>query len=578
MAGVFLSFILARADQTALVSWKDFESKELRAERFELLRPATVSIQGMGLKVFYDYDRSHNDRDEALAYGWILDLETRKPVWSMAREMNPPRSGHQKGIGRVDTKLNLPSGKYAIYYYCGLGKGDSYNFSFDEDGENFFEGLKRFFRGKDFYHFNEKDRRRLYFTASAERNLFRPLTSDPLEARAALSRTRPRNSSYSSEDFKLNQPALFTIYAIGEYDLSNKKMGDGGYIQDIRTRRKVWELTKTNSEPAGGADKNLKYYGQVSLPAGDYQLVYYTDDSHTYGDWNAAPPYDPDFWGITLIAGPEERKKIATLERAQEPVIVQFLRAKDNELLSSGFTLAKAMDLHIYSIGEYDHSSDGFVDYGFIENASTGRRLWEMNNGNTEPAGGAGKNRMFDGVVHFPAGDYVVRYVTDGSHSYNDWNSAAPYDQEHWGIVVAGVPGSFDARSVRPFSGDTKAKNVVVQMIGLRDDDEQEQRFRLTKTTNLKIYAIGEGARDDMYDYGWIENNETERTVWEMTWRNTLPAGGASKNRMFDDQVILPPGSYTAHFATDGSHSTADWNAAPPKDPFHWGITISLAQ
>ena len=81
-----------------------------------------------------------------------------------------------------------------------------------------------------------------------------------------------------------------------------------------------------------------------------------------------------------------------------------------------------------------------------------------------------------------------------------------------------------------------------------------------------------------MYDYAWIENNQTGRTVWEMTWRNTLPAGGASKNRLFDDIVLLPPGSYTVRYITDGSHSAGDWNAAPPKDPFNWGVIISLAQ
>ena len=36
----------------------------------------------------------------------------------------------------------------------------------------------------------------------------------------------------------------------------------------------------------------------------------------------------------------------------------------------------------------------------------------------TEPAGGAPKNRRFDGVVTLPAGEYVLRYETDDSHSF----------------------------------------------------------------------------------------------------------------------------------------------------------------
>jgi hypothetical protein len=236
------------------------------------------------------------------------------------------------------------------------------------------------------------------------------------------------------------------------------------------------------------------------------------------------------------------------------------------------------MDLRVYCIGEYSHSDNYFADFGYIENAATGERVWEMTRVNTEPAGGADKNRMFDGIVRFPRGKYLVRYVTDDSHAFGRWNSTAPYDQDHWGIVVAGVPGSFDPKAVRPYNEEVASGEVLVKMVGVRDDDEREQRFRITKTTALRIYAIGEGSRGEMYDYAWIENNQTGRTVWEMTWRNTIPAGGASKNRLFDDIVLLPPGSYTVRYVTDGSHSTGRWNAAPPKDPFNWGVTISLAQ
>jgi hypothetical protein len=77
-----------------------------------------------------------------------------------------------------------------------------------------------------------------------------------------------------------------------------------------------------------------------------------------------------------------------------------------------------------------------------------------------------------------------------------------------------------------------------------------------------------------MYDYGWIENAKTKKVVWEMTYRKTDPAGGARKNRMFDDTIMLDKGEYIVYFVTDGSHSFKDWNAARPRDPSHWGITI----
>jgi len=70
------------------------------------------------------------------------------------------------------------------------------------------------------------------------------------------------------------------------------------------------------------------------------------------------------------------------------------------------------------------------------ENAKTGRRVWEMPYRITEHAGGAGKNRRFAGTVKLPPGEYVLRYETDGSHAFGDWNAAPPDDPEMWGITV----------------------------------------------------------------------------------------------------------------------------------------------
>ena len=83
----------------------------------------------------------------------------------------------------------------------------------------------------------------------------------------------------------------------------------------------------------------------------------------------------------------------------------------------------------------------------------------------------------------------------------------------------------------------------------------------------------GEGDRDDMYDYGWIEDKRG-RVIWEMTYQNTEHAGGALKNRLFNDLIILDEGEYKVHFVTDGSHSFKKWNSNPPYDPFHWGIMV----
>jgi hypothetical protein len=38
----------------------------------------------------------------------------------------------------------------------------------------------------------------------------------------------------------------------------------------------------------------------IILDRGNYRLRFKSDDSHSFGDWNADPPDDQQYWGITL--------------------------------------------------------------------------------------------------------------------------------------------------------------------------------------------------------------------------------------------------------------------------------------
>lgn len=109
---LLLSFLLAKAQPVPLVSWNDFGPGELRVERFQAGQPLSLTISGAGIKPDYnksDWDNREEEQEYALAYGWILNLETRKPVWSMARELEE-KGWSKKGVSRVDAKVNLPAG------------------------------------------------------------------------------------------------------------------------------------------------------------------------------------------------------------------------------------------------------------------------------------------------------------------------------------------------------------------------------------------------------------------------------------------------------------------------------------
>jgi CubicO group peptidase (beta-lactamase class C family) len=115
------------------------------------------------------------------------------------------------------------------------------------------------------------------------------------------------------------------------------------------------------------------------------------------------------------------------------PVIAEIVQVLDNEDKTVSFSLAKSEDVRIFAIGEGQPGQ--MFDYGWIEDADKGSRVWEMQEPKTAHAGGAGKNRLIDTVITLPAGNYKLRYKSDDSHAFDHWNSLPP-DINFWGIAV----------------------------------------------------------------------------------------------------------------------------------------------
>jgi hypothetical protein len=317
----------------------------------------------------------------------------------------------------------------------------------------------------------------------------------------------------------------------------------------------------------------------ITLPAGNYIAYYAADDSHSPDGWNAPPPHDPDFWGITVWAENEAAARAVTeyVDDSASRAIVALIEQRNDAYATQGFTIVRPVQVRVYSLGERDKNGS-YVDRGWIEDFNTHRRVWELSDRNTQPAGGASINRFADDIVTLNAGDYVVNYRTDPGHAFEDWHGAPPHDPEHWGITLYAM-GRFDPANVKLFDPEEReeaGKNYLVRMTRLGDDEEKSDRFRLDRAARVRIIAIGEGSNPEMFDYGWIENRRTGQTVWEMTWRNSRWAGGAEKNRIFDGTVLLDAGEYEAFFVTDGSHSFPGWNQPPPDEPTRWGVRILI--
>ncbi len=369
--------------------------------------PVTVNLYALG---------EQQKEGEPVDFGWILDADTRTPVW----EMNSRNTSHAGGADKNKLyagSLRLKKGKYVLYYIT----DDSHS---TEDWNAFppFDPLN----WGSTVSVNSPEEAR-----SIELYDYEEL------ANIIVDLSRVGNEEHRQEGFALKEPARIRIYAFGERSHSRRQLADYGYIMDSRTREKVWVMDVDRCRQAGGDSKNVVADDIVTLPGGAYLVTYTTDDSHAYGDWNAAPPYDEDHYGITVMLAGENPKKsvIGTYkDQRQEGMIEQIVGVGDNADESKRFSLDRPTRVRVYAIGEGQKRS--MYDYGWIESVGKGVTVWEMTYGMSFHAGGARKNRVVNTTILLEKGEYLLRYQSDDSHSFGDWNEDPPDDQMYWGITL----------------------------------------------------------------------------------------------------------------------------------------------
>jgi hypothetical protein len=247
------------------------------------------------------------------------------------------------------------------------------------------------------------------------------------------------NDEFRSEGFSLRQPLEVRIYAMGECTSSRGEMSDYAWIMQTPSRRRVWEMRCDETELAGGSSKNKLFDGTVKLEPGNYLVYYRSDDSHSYGHWNATAPIESRYWGVSVFpaSGKLDPRIVGPIVRDTTGVVAELTRMKDGQRSRRFFALDHPTTLAIHAVGE--GVGGDMVDYGWIEEEKSGAKVWEMTYKATVDAGGARKNRLFDGAVKLPAGRYVVFFETDGSHAFGDWNADPPDDPEGWGIALRRV-------------------------------------------------------------------------------------------------------------------------------------------
>ncbi|MGH7520957.1 MAG: hypothetical protein ACREMI_06735 [Gemmatimonadales bacterium] len=574
-----LALLLVLAQSQTFVDIRDLDTREHRMAAFVLAAPQELKIMAVGAEPWPDRLRARDDAhwqdDEQTTWpaaAWILDARTRAVVWDL-RAVDTRRDAN--GLRRFSGTVRLPAGTYEAHY---ASYPASSTISFDGDINLSLEDIVRL------------GRRAKYGGPYVEKGLFkefgmsiagvgRSASSDELTAAhaaftaSAIASLAPDQSESARQGFEITRTTSVEVYAIGE--LTRDGEADYGWIQNADTHQRVWAMSFDDTDPAGGAAKNRMAHETIRLKPGRYVAYFVNDDSHRPDDWTRVPPTDPEFWGLTLrVTNAGARASVKPFEYRPVPegqTIVSMIGVGDDEVRSEGFVLKRPMDVQIYAIGE--GPGERMADYAWIVDVEHHKRVWTMRYEDTEHAGGGQKNRLFDGRIHLVPGSYVVYYRSDGSHSADDWNAPPPAESRYWGVSVFPVSGRLNRADIGPLERGRGNAVPIADLTRMGDNERASKTFQLEAGTRVRIYALGEGRDGHMFDYGRIEDARG-RSVWEMKYDETEPAGGGDKNRMYDGVITLPAGSYVLRYDSDGSHSHADWNDDPPDDLESWGISV----
>jgi len=601
--------ILGPPSPDGLVVMDDLGAHELHEESFSLATRTRLSIHAVGA-----YDHRAGETRQLAAYAWILDRASREPVWKM-----DPGTNTVAGRGLLaqsDDSLVLPAGEYGVYFasYGGFLSGSSLG----QPSNTLFDRLLTRQRWQD-------DARRWQVVIDATDDAGKGATADHPADDPAFSSdnllwaaTAVGNAETRYTLFRLKEAVSMGIRATGEI---TSEANDTGWIEDVGTGLKVWQMSADGTRPAGGAPENRTVTEAIVLPAGIYRAVYHTDQTHAYAEWLANPPFDPESWGMSLsITHPEQRAALQTIDPWTDSVpLVAMDRVGNDAFKVSYFTVDAPSVFMVYGMGELTEH-DRF-DYGWIERVPANRMgaltnrdvspdpsqsLWEMTYDVSQHAGGSDDNREQFDVLRLAPGGYALYYVSDYAHAHGDWRRDRARHSDRWGISLFGfhadTPPPFTPQGTFDLNPDAEVAvevtpepalppmppmpaiaafqplpgNVLISLSSVGSNETREMAFELSGKTVLHIRAMGEiSLSGGLYDYGQILREEDQTVVWSMSRDNTTHAGGGNANRMFEGGIVLEAGRYLARYETDGTHAFGDFDNDPPTHPEAWGLVIS---
>ncbi|MDO9693427.1 MAG: hypothetical protein Q7W56_01705 [Candidatus Latescibacteria bacterium] len=404
----------------------------------------------------------------------------------------------------------------------------------------------------------------------------------------------PEPGALLSAGFRVEAAGEVEIVAVG---LRRKFTGNDAvraWLMRQGVDEPVWAQDPETGEPVGASRLLRRSTTRVPLAPGDYVLHLAAGrrarDGKAFHQWRTVlndvadllnredPQASPaEYFGkCEVTVTPLDGLVLQPAPVAVSVWPVEVRPADGGHLVTIPFRLTRTARLKVHVTGEVAEAESVALDYGWIEDARTGRTVWSAEDESPQPAGNAAVNVHWVGELALNAGDYLAGFLSDAVHGPGDWHDLPPYDPEAWGLRLA--PLAADAGALVPTSADlvvARAPELLVRLVRPGNDAALREEFTLSRTSRLHVLCLGEGG-SEVFDRGAITDLGSNQEVWALTGKTARPAGGAGKNLRFDGEITLPAGRYRATYATDGSHTCGDWNATPPTGAQNYGLTVRL--
>ncbi|MDO9172115.1 MAG: hypothetical protein Q7W29_09810 [bacterium] len=403
----------------------------------------------------------------------------------------------------------------------------------------------------------------------------------------------PEPGNLLSAGFRLETAGEVEIVAVG----LRQKFAGSDAVRAWLLRRgdeaPVWCQDPDAGEPVGSSRLLRRGAARVRLEPGDYVLYLAAGRGSRQGkafhQWQSVlndladllnredPQARPgDYFGKCEASVTPSGGLVLLPAAPPPPAWPVVVRPAASHIATVPFRLTRTARLTVAVTGEAGEGGDQALDYGWIEDARTGRTVWTAEDATPRPAGNAAVNVRWEDTLALNAGDYLAGFLSDAVHGPGDWHDLPPYDPEAWGLRLMPVAADVGALPSTPADvAVTRSPELLVRLVRPGNDAELREEFSLARASRLRVRCLGEGGRR-MFDHGSITDLGSDREVWTMTAAASRPAGGAGKNLLFDGEIELPAGRYLATFVTDGSHACGDWNASPPPGAQDYGLTIRL--